>query len=110
MDMDLIMIRINCVVLGFSLASCALTAMDCNGLTMEQKLRLSRMIESHMSPTQELKLWQQNNMQELEIERQRNTRELEAQYHLNVALAELESRLRLQLFDKLEQNQKIAKR
>ena len=86
------MIRIHCAVLSFSLASCALIAMDRSELTLEQKLQLGRMLERHLTPEQELMLWHQNNMLELKVERQHNTRELEAEYHLNVALVELEQK------------------
>lgn len=72
------MTKINCMVLGFSLGSFSLGAMDKSYWMLEQRLMVGRRLES-MQPdkSRELQLWQRNNMLELEIERQRNMKLLE---------------------------------
>jgi hypothetical protein len=66
------MIKMNYVILG-CMVSCSLVAMDRDGLTPEQRLKLGRKLEQ-MEPnnSRQLQLWRQNNALELEIENKRN--------------------------------------
>jgi hypothetical protein len=73
----MIMIKMNYVLLVCVL-NCSVFAMDYDGLTPEQKLRLGRKLEN-MEPDnrRQLRLWQENNRRDLEMENKENLKILE---------------------------------
>ena len=83
------------MILGLSLMSCSLVAMDKSYLTLEQRLMMGRMLEG-MEPnaSRELQLWQQNNMLELKIWQRNNMRESEIEHRRNMQLLLLRDEIR----------------
>lgn len=91
--MGLMMTKINCMIVGLSLVSFSLGAMDRDGLTLEERLKLGRRMERLALGN--LTLWQENNWRELHLWKEKNKRELEITSKLDMKLLELESALRI---------------
>lgn len=100
------MIRLDYVILSFSLLSISIVAMDKESLTLQHRLQIGRMLESiSPDPRQDLKrwaqnnaleleLWHYNNQQQLEREHLRNIKELEVQQQINIEQLRIAAKLR----------------
>ena len=89
--MGLMMTKANCMIVGFSLVSCYLGAMDRDELTMEERLMIGRRME-RLAPDNAT-LWKENNRRELRIWDENNKRELARERRLDTELLKLEAAL-----------------